>query len=54
VFVEAPSDSIPVPPDEAFFAEMEPFTVWVGGANDSRESLYARMEGNDPAGHQPD
>ena len=26
-------------------AEMEPFTVKAGGADDSRESLYTRMEG---------
>ena len=27
------------------FAEMEPFTVKVGGADYSRQSLYTRMEG---------
>jgi hypothetical protein len=42
VFVDEPSDSIP---EEDIFAEMEPFTVKVGGADCSRESLYTRMEG---------
>lgn len=45
VFVEEPSDSIPLPSVEDFFAEMEPFTVKVGGADYSRESIYTRMEG---------
>jgi hypothetical protein len=45
VFVEEPSDLAPVPSVEDFFAEMEPFTVKVGGVDDSRESLYTRMEG---------
>lgn len=30
---------------EDIFAEMEPFTVTVGGADYSRQSLYARVEG---------
>lgn len=30
---------------EDIFAEMEPFTVKVGGADYSRQSLYTRMEG---------
>jgi len=45
VFVEEPSDSKPEPSEEDFFAEMEPFMVRVGCADDSRESLYTRMEG---------
>ena len=45
VFVEEPSDSIPTPSEEDFFAEMEPFMVKVGGADYSRESIYTRMEG---------
>ena len=44
VFVEEPSDTVPEPSERDIFAEMEPFTVRVGGADDSRESLYARME----------
>jgi len=43
VFVEEAVDSIPAEAD--IFAEMEPFTVKAGGADDSRESLYTRMEG---------
>ena len=45
VFVEEPADSSAKPSEEDIFAEMEPFTVRVGGADDSRESLYTRMEG---------
>ena len=45
VFVEEPSDSIPLLSLEDFFAEMEPYTVKVGGADYSRESIYTRMEG---------
>ena len=45
VFIEEPSDSLPQPSVEDFFAEMEPFTVKVGDADDSRESIYTRMEG---------
>lgn len=45
VFIEEPADSIPMPSEEDFFAEMDPFTVRMGGADDSRESLYTRMEG---------
>jgi hypothetical protein len=32
-------------PGEDIFAEMEPFTVRVGGVDDSREAIYTRMEG---------
>jgi hypothetical protein len=45
VFVEEPSDSNAASSAEDIFAEMEPFTVRVGSADDSRESLYTRMEG---------
>jgi len=45
VFVEEPSDSLPVSSEEDIFAEMEPFTVRVGGVDDSRESLYTRLVG---------
>jgi hypothetical protein len=45
VFVEDPSDSATPAPAEDIFAEMEPFTVMTGGADDSREALYSRMEG---------
>jgi hypothetical protein len=43
VFVEEPADSSTVEGD--IFAEMEPFTVRVGSVDDSRESLYTRLEG---------
>ncbi|MEN6452455.1 MAG: hypothetical protein ABFC96_18355 [Thermoguttaceae bacterium] len=43
VFVDEPIDSFPE--GEDIFAEMEPFTVSVGWADDSREALYTRMEG---------
>jgi hypothetical protein len=45
VFVEEPGDSIPLSTEEDIFAEMEPFTVRVGIADDSREAIYTRMEG---------
>jgi hypothetical protein len=45
VFVEEPSDLLAATPKEDIFAEMEPFAVRVGNADDSRESLYSRMEG---------
>lgn len=45
VFIEEPSDSIPPTSEEDIFAEMEPFTVKAGRADDSRESIYTRMEG---------
>ena len=45
VFVEELADSIPALSEEDIFAEMELFTVKAGGADDSRESLYTRMEG---------
>ena len=45
VFVEEPSDSIPISSEENIFAEMEPFTVKVSGADCPRESLYTHVEG---------
>lgn len=44
VFVEEPADSISETVED-MFAEMEPYTVKVGGADYSRESIYTRMEG---------
>ncbi len=45
VFVEEPSDAEVQALGEDIFAEMEPFTVRVGGADYSREALYSRMDG---------
>ena len=45
VLVEELSDSIRESSEEDIFAEMDAFTVQVGGADCSRESLYTRMEG---------
>lgn len=50
VYVEesagAASSMPPVPATvEELFAEMEPYTVTVGHVDDSRESIYTRMEG---------
>jgi hypothetical protein len=45
VLVKEPSNSIPDLSEEDIFAEMEPFTVKAGGADYSRQSLYARKEG---------
>ncbi len=45
VFVEEPADAVPISPSEDIFAEMEPYTVSVGWADDSREGIYTRMEG---------
>ncbi|HOB75612.1 MAG TPA: hypothetical protein PKG54_13935 [Phycisphaerae bacterium] len=45
VFVDEPSDAAAQAPNEDIFAEMEPFTVRVGGADYSRETLYNRIEG---------
>jgi len=41
---EAPQPS-EYQPGEDIFAEMEPFTVRVGGVDDSREAIYTRQEG---------
>lgn len=45
VFVEDPSDSGLVEATDDIFAEMEPFTVQAGGADYSRDGIYARQEG---------
>jgi hypothetical protein len=45
VFVEEPSDQTQAPSGEDIFAEMEPYTVKVGGADYSREAIYMRMDG---------
>ncbi len=45
VFVEETSDPTHYSSGEDIFAEMESFMVKVGGADYSREALYARMEG---------
>ena len=43
VYIEEPSDSSSGLSEEDIFAEMEPFTVKVGGADYSREALYTRI-----------
>ena len=50
VFVEETADSRPAPREgtqdaEDIFAEMAPYTVHVEDADDSREALYTRQEG---------
>jgi hypothetical protein len=45
VFVEDPTDSVSQPPIGDIFEEMAPFTVSVDLADDSREAIYAPMEG---------
>jgi hypothetical protein len=48
VFIEEPSGRAPESPPaegEDIFAEMDPFTVSVGDADDSREAIYTRLEG---------
>jgi hypothetical protein len=45
VFVEEPADTATPAPGEDIFAEMEPFTVRVGDADCSRETVYSRIEG---------
>jgi hypothetical protein len=44
VFVEEPGDRN-VGPAEDIFAEMAPFTVHVGDANCSRETIYSPLDG---------
>ena len=44
VFIEGPADT-PPRPGEDIFAEMDPFVVHVGGADDSRDALYSPLEG---------
>jgi methylaspartate ammonia-lyase len=45
VFVEDPSDTGSAEASDDIFAEMESFTVKAGDVDYSRESLYARQEG---------
>jgi hypothetical protein len=45
VFVDDASDSPPQLSMSDVFAEMEPFTVHIGGAEYARQSLYNPMEG---------
>jgi len=45
VFVEESVDLVARSTTEDIFAEMEPFTVSIGGADYSRQSLYTRMKG---------
>lgn len=48
VFVEEPRSAASpaaVVSVEELFVEMEPFTVRVGDADDSRDSIYSRMPG---------
>ena len=46
VLVEEPADQVPPPaPGVDPWAEMEPYMVNVGNADDSREAIYTRMEG---------
>ena len=46
VFIDGPSDTSPVGANaEELFAEMEPYTVRVDDADDSREAIYVRMPG---------
>ena len=45
VFVDEPSISTPDSVGEDIFAEMEQFEATAGGADYSRQTIYARMEG---------
>jgi hypothetical protein len=47
VFVEEAARSAPLTSQsvDEMFAEMEPYTVQVGGAEDSRQGIYSRMPG---------
>jgi hypothetical protein len=45
VFIEDSPDVTHAAAGEDIFAEMEPFMVKAGGADDSRESLYTRQDG---------
>jgi hypothetical protein len=44
LLLEEPGDIQPASSGEDIFAEMEPFTVGVGGADYSRESIYAPQQ----------
>jgi hypothetical protein len=45
VFIEESPDTMPVEPLGDLFAEMSPFTVTVGDADDSREAVYSEQAG---------
>jgi hypothetical protein len=46
VFVEEPATAAaPTPDTEDMFDEMRPYMVDVQGVDDSREAIYAQMEG---------
>jgi hypothetical protein len=45
VFEQEPSAQDPEAATGDIFAEMEPFTVRVGDADDSREAIYSRANG---------
>jgi len=45
VYTEEPATSAPTPSSEDMFSEMDPYTVAVGHADDSRASIYTRREG---------
>lgn len=45
VFIEEPSGPSEDLSGDDIFAEMEPFTVKVGGVDYSREAIYSRLEG---------
>jgi hypothetical protein len=45
VFFEEPSGPSEDPSGDDIFAEMQPFTVMVGGADYSREAIYSRLDG---------
>jgi hypothetical protein len=46
VYVQEPLANSPPPnPDEDMFTEMDPYMVHVGNADDSREAIYTRVEG---------
>lgn len=45
VFIEEPSESQTAASGDDLFAEMEPYMVDVPDVDDSRESIYRRMDG---------
>lgn len=47
IFIAEPADTQPPAggSDEDMFAEMEPYMVEVGDADDSRDAIYTRQEG---------
>jgi hypothetical protein len=45
IFVDEPADAVSSLSAEDIFAEMEAYTVKVGGADYSRDTLYTRLDG---------